>query len=74
VFLLHFWEFQFFFAMLPLLERNGFIAFDPQAANQPLIKTKRPNVSQNVDAHHHHNSSCAFQQQVISSNNIRYLS
>jgi hypothetical protein len=30
--------------MLPLLERIGFIAFDQQAANQPLIKTKqRPN-------------------------------
>jgi hypothetical protein len=25
--------------MLPLLKRIGFIAFDQQAANQPLIKT-----------------------------------
>jgi hypothetical protein len=47
----HFWEFEFFFAMLSLLERIGFIVFNQQAANQPLIKTKRPNVSQNVDAH-----------------------
>jgi hypothetical protein len=51
VFSHHFWEFQFFFAMLPLLERIGFIVFDQQAGNQPP-KTKRPNASQNnnVDA------------------------
>jgi hypothetical protein len=59
---------------LPLLERIGFIAFDQQAVNQPLIMTKRLNVSQNVDAHHHHNSSCAFQQQFISCNIITSLS
>jgi hypothetical protein len=47
--------------MLPLLKSIGFIVFDQQAANQPFIKTKRPNASQNVDAHHHHNSSHAFQ-------------
>jgi hypothetical protein len=40
--------------MIPLLERIGFIVLDQQAANQPLIKTKPPNASQNVDAHHHH--------------------
>jgi hypothetical protein len=60
VFSCHFWEFQFFFAVLPLLERTGFIVFDQQAANQPP-KTKRPNASQNADAHHHHNSCRAFQ-------------
>ena len=37
VFSCHFWEFQFFFTIFPLLKRIGIIVFDQQAANQPLI-------------------------------------